>query len=675
MAIVLKHPYCGQCAKFPCIGIKKRLPKPEDQSKGIEQGSWDYNRVETAIIYPTDRGQWCGGKDFEHIGCFDKSHKKVRDLTFTPQLIADDIMYDFHFATVGDIIYVYKDGTYIPEGEKIIRNEAQKRLRDDIAEAKEQDDDKKIVMNHKDKIECSTFRKNEVVGWIRDQTHISITGYPEKQPPHLINLKNGFFNLKTWELEPHTPDIFSVSQIPIMHNPPLGDLAACPGAKCPIIEKFFSEILDPKDIETILELFGYCLYADYPIHRSFLMQGEGSNGKSVLLSLLTTFIGEDNCASKTLQQLSGGDRFSGAHLFGKHANINNDLSDTALKDTGTFKQLTGQDKISAEFKFKDGFSFRNYAKLIFACNRVPITPDDTEAFMRRMFIIRFSRTFTEQTADKFLIQKLTTPEELEGLLLIALDHLKRLLERGQFANSPTIDEMRDLYTRLSDSVGAFLNDCAEANSNHCVVKTVIYNVYAAYCRKKHYRIVHENFFHKRLKTLMEVYEEKKKVGMQRVMVWWGLKLKRSEPRKTEENVEGVDTSSNSEPKNENSEKIPSTPSTSFSSSADVQRVERVDTKNHISPYVCVGARGGVGNTLDTLDTVDTSESKSTSRVGETRKLDHCLDCGMPFLGDDDNGGESGMCTDCLAKRTKKRDDERRSKGNEPSSTSGEESET
>jgi putative DNA primase/helicase len=468
-------------------------------------------------ILKTDRAQYCHGKDFVHIGCYDRKGAKVKDLTFYPKLIADDIMFDRHFATVGDIIFVYKDGVYKPEGEKVIRQETQERLRDDVTDQKEALDQdaaaSSIVRNTAD---CTTHRKNEVVNYIRDGTHIILTGYPTEQEPHLINLKNGFFNLKTWQIEDHTPDIFSVAQVPVIYNP---------DAKCPAVLKFLGEILGAPDVPKVLELIGYCLLSDYPIRKAFMFNGEGANGKSTLLRLIRAFIDDDNCSTVSIQQLSEGNRFARANLYGKLANIYDDLPDAALKDTGIFKLLTGQEEIFAEWKGKDGFSFHNYAKLIFSCNKIPRTPDDTDAFFSRWEIVEMPNKFPDNAG---LFATLSTKEEMEGLLLLVLGYLSELLKRCAFSNTLTAEEMRKRYTRLSDSVGAFVLDCLEMDTENRERKTGIFNAYTAYCRKKHYRPVTENIFFRFLHGHIEYGSTRKLEGGIQVHYLAGVRLKTDE---------------------------------------------------------------------------------------------------------------------------------------------------
>ncbi len=110
-----------------------------------------------------------------------------------------------------------------------------------------------------------------------------------------------------------------------------------------------------------------------------ILNGSGRNGKGVTTNLITAFLGRDNVSNETLERLLE-NNFATASLFGKMANIDADVSSEALRRTGILKKLTGGDRIVTEFKFKAAFSFKNFAKLIFSANKIPITPDDSDAY-------------------------------------------------------------------------------------------------------------------------------------------------------------------------------------------------------------------------------------------------------------------------------------------------------
>lgn len=224
--------------------------------------------------------------------------------------------------------------------------------------------------------------------------------------------------------------------------------------------------------------------------------GSGGNGKSVHLDIIQAFLGVDNCESITLEDIERDD-YSIGLLQGKLANIAGDISNTPIKDSGKYKTLTGGDLITANRKHLSHLKFTNYAKLVFSANELPPTYDMTDGFMRRWVILKFPYTYykekeyeqlskkekkTARKADPQLIDKLTTKEELQGLLNWALDGLQDLMEARGFTQTNTIKETRSTWQRESNSFYAFFEEELVVDKNHCIIKDDIRRAYAAYCR-------------------------------------------------------------------------------------------------------------------------------------------------------------------------------------------------
>ncbi|MFQ6077391.1 MAG: phage/plasmid primase, P4 family, partial [Candidatus Bathyarchaeia archaeon] len=223
-------------------------------------------------------------------------------------------------------------------------------------------------------------------------------------------------------------------------------------------------------------------YRDYRIQKAFIFLGGGANGKSTLINLIGYLLGEENISSRSLQDLHN-DRFAAADLYGKLANLYADLSTSALKQTGIFKMVTGGDYLKGERKFQGAFSFKNHAKLFFSANQLPQVGDDTDAFFRRWIIINFPNKFEGERADKNILKKLTTPEELKGLLVLAVHGLRDLLNRGDFAKNPSTEEIRFYYTRASDPTKAFVEECLERDPEGTIPKEDLYQIYVEYCQE------------------------------------------------------------------------------------------------------------------------------------------------------------------------------------------------
>lgn len=335
---------------------------------------------------------------------------------------------------------------------------------------------------------ATTYDVSETVGHIRRSTYISRKEF--NMNPNEVCLRNGILNMEIKELGEFSPERMFFYKIPVKYNP---------DAECPEIEKFLGEILYEVDIPTIYELLGYCLLPKYLYQKAFLFTGEGANGKSTLINLFKAFLGCENITSLSLQELEKSPYAKGA-LHGKLANVYPDLQDKALKTTGTFKMLTGGDMISTDRKYQGRLEFENHAKLIFSANKLPVAHDNTDAFFRRWVILSFPNVFEGKDRDPNLLDKLTTTEELSGLLNKSLLGLEMLQKRGDFSTTKSTDEWREEYVRMSDSIKAFVMDVIVTDPEAKIPKDELYRAFVEYCKNKKLPVKTNNLFSRELKA-------------------------------------------------------------------------------------------------------------------------------------------------------------------------------
>ena len=340
----------------------------------------------------------------------------------------------------------------------------------------------------------NNHREAEIKGHIKRLTGISRDKINNgKEIPCL----NGLLDVEKKELLPFSPKKIYTFQIPVEYNK---------NAVCPIINQFIHSTFGEEQEILGYELIGYCLTPGYPIQKAFMLTGNGSNGKSTYLNLLKTFLGTENTAHIGLLALCEGE-YSVGWLYGKLSNIYADLEDKAIRNTGTIKMLTGGDRITANRKHVDPISFINSAKMVFSANKIPIVYDDADAFFRRWIIVKFDNIFSDKEADKKLIEKLTTSEELSGLLNVALNSLENLLKKGCFSYNKTTDEIRNEYSRLSDPISAFVQDCLVCGDteslDYQLFKEDVYKNYCEYCSVCNLQKKNEVWFWKGLKQRID----------------------------------------------------------------------------------------------------------------------------------------------------------------------------
>lgn len=290
---------------------------------------------------------------------------------------------------------------------------------------------------------------------------------------HFIPLLNGVFNFQTKELLPHSPEYRFKYQLPIVYDPK---------AVCPKTEAFFDQILNPTQRIIIEEWIGYYLWRDYMFKKAMVFVGEGDTGKTTLLEVIVYFLGRENISAISLQKMTS-DKFSAAHMYEKHGNIVDELSAKDISDTDAFKMATGNGSVSGEYKYGNQFSFQNFAKLTYACNRIPDMADNNDdAYFNRWIVIRFENTITKKIPN--FIKTLTTEEERSGLFNLAFRGLTRLLEQEKFTYGANAEETKLEMMRSGSSIAMFASDMLIREDGAEISKEDLYDEYVKYCKDK-----------------------------------------------------------------------------------------------------------------------------------------------------------------------------------------------
>lgn len=286
---------------------------------------------------------------------------------------------------------------------------------------------------------------NEIINKIKRLTHRSITIFDQHK--NLICLKNGVFNFETKLLLPHSPEYYFINSIPVTYNHL---------SECPKVNKFINDIY-PQNPNLLFEICTFLLLKHNRHEKAIILVGSGSNGKSVYLSLAKSLVGENNVSVKSLQVLSE-DKFATSSLFGKMANISADIPSKRLVSSDIFKTLvSGKDLVDAQFKGENSFKFINTAKLLFSCNSLPSTNDQTDGYLRKWCILQFNQKFEGANDNKFLLEEITTEDEISGLFNECIKRFDKVNIKGlDFAD--TVDEIRELYNNLSDPVSTFIEE-------------------------------------------------------------------------------------------------------------------------------------------------------------------------------------------------------------------------
>ena len=174
--------------------------------------------------------------------------------------------------------------------------------------------------------------------------------------------------------------------------------------------------------------------------------------------MIENLLGRKNIASLDLKEL--GDRFKTAELFGKLANIGDDIGSEFIPNPAVFKKLASGNPINVERKGKDPFDFSNYAKLLFSANDIPRIKDKSGAVISRLVIIPFDARFSpnDPDFDPYIKYKLIQDEPMQYLINIGIQGLHRVLKNRKFTSSAKVEKALQEYTENNNPILLFFKE-------------------------------------------------------------------------------------------------------------------------------------------------------------------------------------------------------------------------
>ena len=312
----------------------------------------------------------------------------------------------------------------------------------------------------------SMNKKREVKDYIKDKCEEK-----EEAPEQIVCVKNGLINVKTLEFKSHTPDVVIRNKI---------DIDYYEQTENDEIDTIMDNLaVGDKDIVQLLyEMIGYCIYRGMPFQKVFILVGNGANGKSTLLNMVTKLLGEENVSHVDLKEIAG-NRFGKAELYGKLANIADDCSSSYLEDTSVIKRITGETYTSIEFKGQNSFSTKINTKTILSYNTIPRMNDTTDGLSRRLVIIPLNAVFKKglPNYDPFISAKLKKKENLEYVLYKSIQAISEVLKKLDFTIPETVKTRTNEYLIENNPVLNFIYDVYEEESFEDIPCNEVYEAF------------------------------------------------------------------------------------------------------------------------------------------------------------------------------------------------------
>ena len=345
-------------------------------------------------------------------------------------------------------------------------------------------------------------KRTEVLAYL----DILIRENSKAEDANLIAFENGLYNIVDDSFVEFTPEHIITNKIRWKYNPETYSELA---------DKTLNKIAcnDPQIRALLEEAIGYCFYRRNELGKAFILTGDKSNGKSTFLSMVQCLLGDENISSLDLKEL--GDRFKTAEMFGKLANIGDDIGDEFIANPAIFKKLVTGERVSAERKGQNPFEFNNYSKLLFSANNIPRIKDKTGAVQRRLTIIPFDARFSADDPDfnPYIKHLLKTDEVMEYLINLGIAGLKRVLLNRKFTGSTKVQKAMDEYEENNNPIIGFFRECEDEKFQIENEPTnVVYKRYQEYCLANSLQPMSNIEFSKQVNRILNMSVANKKIN-------------------------------------------------------------------------------------------------------------------------------------------------------------------
>ena len=338
--------------------------------------------------------------------------------------------------------------------------------------------------------------------------------FPENQ--NIIVFENGTLEVKSGFFRQNSPADLVNSALGISYDPDC--------KKMPYTKRFLKTIADGDDdlYERLLQVIGYILSNDIRAKSFFYLEGVGDAGKSRFCDLIASFFpvnGSNKVARIALQDLGG--KFALSNLVNAKLNISEDLPDAPLspQTVSRIKMISDGDRLEAEAKYTQAFTFRPLCKLLFASNHPLRLKEYDAAFVNRVVYIPFTHPIPKEEQDPYILEKMR--KELPALFNRAFAAYKRLVANQYVWAGSDYFKPQIATTNSSISVDKeyvlrqFIESCCILDDNSTTATSELQAAYNLFCSKNSYSPVQGDRFSRELFAVLPDNILRVKIGNQR----------------------------------------------------------------------------------------------------------------------------------------------------------------
>lgn len=351
---------------------------------------------------------------------------------------------------------------------------------------------------------------------------------------HLFPVNNGIYNQQTKELQPYTPDYVYTTKISVDYNPHAQNpVIMNPDNTTWDVESWLTSLSASPEVNDLLwQVIAASLQPNRGMNKSIWFYSEsGNNGKGTVGQLIKNMLGKGNYASLPVEAFNH--EFKKKDLLKAVANIadENDV-DSYIDSVKDYKASVTGDDIIINQKHKDPVTIQFKGLNIQMMNGLPKTKDKTGSFYRRLIIVPFIKSFTNNGERSYIkTDYINRTDVLEYALAKALS-----LEFEEFIIPPESQYLLEQYKEKNNPVLDFWNEMNEQFVWQLIPRQFLYDLFQKWFERSNPsgKIIGQRTFFDNLSPIIDSHPDwSNHLGSQSTNIRTGTLMDDDEPLITE----------------------------------------------------------------------------------------------------------------------------------------------
>ena len=292
----------------------------------------------------------------------------------------------------------------------------------------------------------------------------------DSHPDHL-NVANGIVDLRSGAVVAHDRTWFFTKYI---------DIDFDPNADRTVIDAFMATITagDLDLTQYIKRAAGYSVTGRTDEHCLFFAYGNGKNGKSTFMNMLSMVMGDYATTTSVEALLDINAKGEGAspymaRLPGKRLAMAQEMPEGRRMNESLVKSITGGDRIATRGLYKDVFEFTPTHTLWVSGNHKPRIAGTDDGIWRRLRILPFTTTIPEAQRRDSRVIEAEFYAHRAGILRWLIEGARMWYKMG-LSSCRAVDDATAEYRGEEDAVARFIAERCDVGPMKSVSKTLLY---------------------------------------------------------------------------------------------------------------------------------------------------------------------------------------------------------